>query len=360
LDLQPLDDFGAFVADREGDARPSPAPVLSDICADIEDGKFTVSLIDGAPLSCTIGYDKKSGRYSIASEALNARAESKLSRAGTVMTLTERLNTEQSFRIITDETDKVYMHGKWVKARDLVVDNRVPALDVAEIVPALGDAFLEKGEAAWAANDLPTWQRTSIFGLTNRYLDPATPGTDAYANALQEFPLVLLDDDGQEMADFILVSSQKVVLLHAKALGSDGSGQSASVTAIQEVGRQVAASLGFFLTSSPQIAGDRWSRPYTANKTTIPSPAVGSIRIFRNRDAVPEAVISETVRAALRDRRINKEVWLVAGRLLDVKLARDRALAADLSNRTRQLLMYIDSLTTSCGRANARLRIFAN
>jgi hypothetical protein len=52
--------------------------------------------------------------------------------------------------------------------------------------------------------------------------------------------------------------------------------------------------------------------------------------------------------------------WLVAGRLLDVELARRRALGADLNNRTRQLLMYIDSLTTSCGRANARLRIFAS
>ena len=360
LDLQPLDDFGAFVADREGDAGPVPAPVLSDVCADIQDGKFTVSLIDGTPLSCTIGYDKKSGRYSIASEALNACAESKLSRADTVITLTERINTDQSFRIITDETDKVYMHGKWVKARDLVVDNRVPALDVAEVVPALRDTYLEKGEAAWVANDVPTWERTSIFGLTSRYLNPATPGTDAYSVALQEFPLVLLDDDGQEMADFILVSDQKVVLLHAKALGSDEGGHSASVTAVQEVGRQVAASLGFFLTSSPQIADDRWSRPYVANKTSIPSPAAGSIRIFRNRDAVLEAGISEKVRAALRDRRINKEVWLVAGRLLDVELARRRALGADLNNRTRQLLMYIDSLTTSCGRANARLRIFAS
>ncbi len=233
-------------------------------------------------------------------------------------------------------------------------------LDVAEVVPALGDTYFEKGEAAWAANDMPTWEKTSIFGLTSRYLNPATPGTDAYAHGLREFPLVLLDDDGQEMADFILVSDQKIVLLHAKAIGSDKVGNGASVTAIQEVGRQVAASLGFFLTSSPQIDDDRWLRPYVANKTAIPTPLTGSIRVFRNLDAVPEADIAEKVRMALRDRRINKEVWLVAGRLLDIEVARDRALNAELNNRTRQLLMYIDSLTTTCGRANARLRIFAN
>ena len=146
------------------------------------------------------------------------------------MTLTGRINTEQSFSILTDETDKVYMHGKWVKARDLVVDGRVPALDGAEIVPALKDTFVEKGELAWAAGDMARWQSTSIFGLTARYLDPATPGTDAYAQALQEFPLILLDDDGQEMADFILVSDHKIVLLHAKAIGSNTGGTGAAVT----------------------------------------------------------------------------------------------------------------------------------
>ena len=102
------------------------------------------------------------------------------------------------------------------------------------------------------------------------------------------------------MADFVLVSERSVVFLHAKAIGSDEPGNRASVTALQEVGRQVAASLGFFLTSSPQIDDDRWLRPYIANKTAIPSPATGSIRVFRNLNAVPESNIANKVRMALR------------------------------------------------------------
>lgn len=31
-----------------------------------------------------------------------------------------------------------------------------------------------------------------------------------------------------------------------------------------------------------------------------------------------------------------------------------------IQDRTRQLLMYIDSLTTACGRAKARQRIFGH
>lgn len=360
IDLQPLDDFGVFIEDKEGQPSTPKLPALLDLCADVVDGKFQVTMIDGSKIDCAISYNSKSDRYTLASDALNAAFDQRLSASGTVMTLTERINTDQAFRILTAEADKVYMHGNWAKARDLVIDGRVPALDGAEAIPALKDAYLEKGEAAWAAGDMATWQKNSIFGLTRRYIDLIGPTPDAYGEALREFPLILLDDDGQELADFILVSKTKVVLLHAKALSQDGSANSASVTAIQEVGRQVAASLGFFITSSPQIDVDRWQRDYTANSTTIPMPAGGNIRVFKNVDGIAPDQIAATVRAALRDRRINKEVWLVAGRLLDIEEARSRALASTLSNRTRQLIMYIDSLTTVCSRANARLRIFAH
>lgn len=368
LDMQPFDDFGMFIDALKG--QPS-MPSLLDLCADIHSGKFQLTMIDGTKVDCSIAYNSKSGRYSISSDKLNTMFSQGRSASGMVMTLTERVNTDQAFRVLTDEADKVYMHGKWAKAREIILDGRVPALDGAVAVPALRDTFLEKGETAWETGNVDEWQKESIFGLTKKYIDliemiesidfigPA-PALDAYAEALRGFPLVLLDDDGQEMADFILLSDSKVVLLHAKALGKNETDKSASVTAIQEVGRQVAASLGFFLTSLPQIEDDRWQRAYTANKITIPVPASGSIRIFRNSGGLAPDDIAARVREALRDRRIAKEVWLVAGRLLDLEIARKRALASTLSNRTRQLIMYIDGLSTTCGRANARLRIFAH
>ncbi|NRB54908.1 MAG: DEAD/DEAH box helicase family protein [Salinicola sp.] len=360
LDLQPLDDFGVFIADRDGQPSTPMAPSVLDLCADIDAGQFQITMIDGNKVGCSISYNPKSGRYAISSDELNAIFQQGLSASGTVMTLTERINAEQAFRVLTDEADKVYMHGKWAKAREIVSDGRVPALDVAVVVEALRDTFVEKGEDAWANGNVTKWHKESIFGLTAKYIGLTGPAPDEYAKALREFPLVLLDDDGQEMADFILVSDSKVVLLHAKALGKDDGDESASVTAIQEVGRQVAASLGFFLTSSPQIENGRWQRAYTANKTTIPAPASGSIRIFRNSEGLAPEDVADRVRAALRDRRIAKEVWLVAGRLLNIETARERALASTLNNRTRQLIMYIDGLSTTCGRANARLRIFAH
>jgi hypothetical protein len=103
------------------------------------------------------------------------------------------------------------------------------------------------------------------------------------------------------------------------------------------------------------IENDRWKRPTQFNAKTVVLP-----RIFRNEKNVPENDVAATVRAALTNPSYDREVWIVAGRLLDVEKTRDRARKKALTNRDRQLLMFLESLGTACGRANARLRIFGH
>lgn len=82
--------------------------------------------------------------------------------------------------------------------------------------------------------------------------------------------------------------------------------------------------------------------------------------MLRDQNSVVPADLAGVERSALRDGCINTEVWLVARRLLDIDLARTSALNPVINNRTRQLLMHIDILTTICGRANGRLRIYGS
>ena len=70
--------------------------------------------------------------------------------------------------------------------------------------------------------------------------------------------------------------------------------------------------------------------------------------------------VAATVRAALTNPSYDRKVWIVAGRLTDVEKTRDRARKKALTNRDRQLLMFLESLGTVCGRTNARLRIFGH
>ncbi|WP_296166659.1 DEAD/DEAH box helicase family protein [uncultured Brevundimonas sp.] len=352
FDLEPVEDFGSFLREAPLQAAAGAPVGLLDLCVDIDaKGEFSVTTETGDALPGRIVYLPKSRRYRIESMALDQAAIPKGSAARRAKTFTATVNESQAFRVLTEEVDKVYMHGEWVKARDLVVDGVVMPLANAKSVPALKKTTVEKGEADWLKKPA-AWKASSIFGLTKHYLDRApVAGADAYEEALVEFPLVLLDDDGSELCDFVLVSDTKVVLLHAKA---SAKGSKKSVTALQEVGRQAVASLAFYSTPALSIDPDRWERSYTANKTKM----TGVSRIFRNNAGIANADLSAHVRRAFVDPSRSREVWIVLGNLIDLAEVETAARSSPITYRVRQLLMFIDSLSTSCGRANAVLRIF--
>ncbi len=354
FDLEPVEDFGSFMRDGSVQAASAAPLNLLDLCVDVDPkGGFEVTTQAGAPLKGRIVYMPKSGRYRIESKALDQAAIAPRATVRATKTFTATVNESQAFRVLTDEADKVYMHGEWVTARDLVVGGRVMPLINAVSVPALQKTIVEKGETDWL-NEAPSWKTGSIFGLTKQYLDRSPgDGADAYELALAEFPLVLLDDDGSEMCDFVLVSDTKVVLVHAKAAGSKKRSIK-SVTALQEVGRQAVASLAFYSNQALSIEPNRWTRSYTANKTPMP----GISRIFRNSAGIAEEDISNHVRQAFVDPSRSREVWIVLGNLIDLGNVERNALSSPIAYRVRQLLMFIDSLSTACGRANALLKIF--
>lgn len=84
------------------------------------------------------------------------------------------------------------------------------------------------------------------------------------------------------------------------------------------------------------------------------------MRVFRNRNALPHDDIVTSVKSALRNPAFAKEIWIVGANLMDIAHIRMQAKNNHLSNRQRQLLMFLESLRTACGRANTRLRIFGH
>jgi hypothetical protein len=372
LNRDKLEDYVSFAGGTGGAAAPTGTLDYEDLCADIDAGKFKIIGRDGVPVECFIEYDALSGRYRLSSDELDNRHRPSSRTGGPVQSLTQSINSSQSFRLITDQAGVVYMNGEWVKTRDVVVGGQVYPLLCAVDVPSLKTAVTEKGEMKWADfRSLPAsaarnaleaeWRQESVFGQTIELLSRPGPHSDDYGKALEEFPLVILDDDGSEIADFICVSDTKLVMLHAKA-NKDQS--YAAVSKLQEVGRQANASLAFCSTAArvDGLKPDRWDRPYTANKTPMP----GFDRVIRNADGLTKSEIDSAVRRAMLSPAVSREIWIVIGRLMDLPGLRALALAAakpggtPLSTTQRQLLMYIDTLTTACGRANARLRIFSN
>lgn len=355
LDLA-TDSFAEFnvVGSPDGGAALGHDLPYEDLCADIEDDEFVILRHDGEKVPCKIKYRPETGGYRIESERLNELHPPVIrARSRRVKTLTQHINREQAFRVLVGQEGVVYTRRGFYQTRDLVSPAGVVLpLEDSFAVPALRETVSEKGETFFTET---RWSTDSIFGLVKRICDgPPIEPHGELGRALKEFELVLLDDGGDELGDFFAIGDRRVAIIHAKA---DSKLHDESVTALQAVGRQVTSSLAFCSTQA-RVNGidvDRWDRSYTANATKLPLS-----RYFKNSRSLSSSEINARVKSALLNPSWTKEVWIVAGGLVNIDHARDKARSGDFTNRRRQFLMYIDSLKTACARANARLRVFGH
>jgi hypothetical protein len=82
-----------------GDRANPPDGVLAyeDLCADIENNKFSIKGLDGVDVACSIRFNPETLRYAISSKALNERHPPlATSRVNRTIALTERINTSQA------------------------------------------------------------------------------------------------------------------------------------------------------------------------------------------------------------------------------------------------------------------------
>jgi hypothetical protein len=330
----------------------------SDLCVDLdEDGQAMVQ-VAGEKIPITVTYNAKAQRYMLVSEALDRRYAPRtpkgLKRAET---FTGLLNTEQAFRIIPVKPGIVYAHGYFFRPnlRFHNPDGESPILGGVWSVPALATTDTEKGEKI--GMDDPKWRRESVFGLLHLILTTAEPTLEQattwgqLGHDLASYEIVVCDDGGTEIADFIAINrtAKRIAFIHAKA---DRKGAPESLTGLQAVGRQAQASLAFCSSAAnaPKIKALRWSEDLVIKKLamnrTLRSSGMGS------------ADLTKSIFEAITDRSWSREIWIVLGRILDrgaLELGFNRA---EVSNHFQQLGFYIEALRTSVGRANAQLKIF--
>ena len=136
------------------------------------------------------------------------------------------------------------------------------------------------------------------------------------------FPLVVCDDDSTEIADFIALDPQRkrIAFIHAKA-NSRGS-RTYNVDALQAVGRQATASLTFLTRSAPigRWRPERWTSAVQANKVVL----AGRNRTFKNSDGLTPQQISDALASACGNATYDREVWIVAGSMIERGTISDR------------------------------------
>ena len=334
----------------------------SDLCADVDDeGKFQVQ-IDGRDFNCEIEFAKSTHRYRVTSVDLDRHfvAESTGGRQSAT-TFTQLLNRNQSFRVIPSKGGVVYANGTFYMPQGFSPrpDGTISQLQDVVAVPVLANITTEKGEALYPV-DRAAWEKQSLFGLMKLMAEHSSSKFPSewgeLGKAVKRFDLIVCDDDGEEVGDFLAIDTliRLACIIHAKASKET---HSQSITALEVVGRQALASLAFCSTTSlpPKIKDKRWESDVRANKITL----TGLKRVFKNSRGLNTDAILAEITEALTNRSWNREIWILAARLLD-KAAFEKSIQGGMKNKNWQLLMYLDSLTTACARGNARLRIYCH
>jgi hypothetical protein len=352
-------DLIAPINANDGDS-PSRGAVdveFDDLCSDVKAGAFRVT-IRGKEHACEIEFDQRRQRYRIRSETLDDAypgVANGSDREG--QPLTAILNRQQAFRIIVAEKGVVYAAGKFYEPslEYLRSDGSIPLLANVVSVPALKDVISEKGETFFRRKE--KWAAESVFGIVHSICraDRHRPEWRGLYQPLRSFDIVICDDDGEEIGDFLAIDEERrrVAIIHAKV----AKGSQMSSYTLQIVGRQALASLVFCssVARTAKIKTNRWATNVNANGRRLALD-----RVFRNERRYSVADLESIADRVLADRSWNKEIWILAGNMLSRSAVEGTIRGGDPSNRDKQFLMHLESLVTGCARGNSTLRVFCS
>jgi superfamily II DNA or RNA helicase len=334
-----------------------------DLCSDVNaDGEFTISVL-GQPVACQIEYVPGAKRYKFQSPQLDKLlGREERGDKVHVPTPSQEISSAQNFRLLVAAPNVVYAEKQFFQSRPLKLpDGRMPILDDVHAISALAGVKSEKGELLF--KDRTRWLRESVFGIVEAICSAQEAATrkkhwEVLGQSLGSYPLVICDDDKDEITDFIAVDAErrKVAFIHAKV--STRGSKTYNVDSLQAVGRQATASLAYLVRGAPSGRWDssRWNTDVLANTVKLE----GRNRMFKNADKLTSKQISEALSFACGNPAYDREVWIVAGNIVDRRVIAAHIGNDTVDNRLRQLLMNWDALRTACARAGSRLKLFCH
>ena len=311
---------------------------IRDVCADVANGRFTVTA-NGMRCDATIEF--RDSRYRIDSADLDALyASSDPNEPEGIVTY---LNRTQSFRVIPQSPGVFYTLGAFFRPR---LDLRFVA-DLLEPIPVLGTLGSEKGTRARPHG--AGWDRNSLFGLIDS-LGRGTGLRTVFGN-----PDFLICDDMQtEACDFLLadMNPNRVALIHAKA---ESPRAIYSASRLQEVCGQATKNLIYlsrFSNYVPTKAHLWHSQPWRSNHVQ------GSVRTRMRRGSGNGLQVWSQIQQIMRDNNSTIEVWLMLGQLLSASGFRT-ALASNTAEALQAAFLLFSTLTDVASQG-ARLRVFCS
>lgn len=350
--------------DRQGDVTgTSDRPV----------SHFEVWLNDTKYDDVRVTYNSASKRYSLESPRIDADFVPEP--GPRQKPLVRVLNETQSFNVIPDDPNVIYVHGGFY-APGLKIGERFQR-DEFFVGHCLypGDTF-KKIKTEKGIKVLPDdrYDPDSLFGLIDQW---AREGFDTEALALSTWwlqryrpetvrfapTLCICDDMQSETADFILVDEDKdrrAVLVHAKASGTY---RKFSASAVQEICAQAQKNTALFSTFSLQEPPNltRWDEPHifagrSLGKGRESLTIQNRMRLSKWPNA--RAAWDRSLSQLLRNPQLSKEIWLVLGNMVSARGLYEELRKDTPRPESLQLNHLLQTTIAAAASVGAKTRIF--
>ena len=329
------------------------------------DGKFSV-IANGRKRSAKIEYDGLSEKYRLISSDLDKTYYNIDQKDKSIV---QRLNAEQAFRIIPEASSVVYaagaFHDPQIGLGPTYARKHRQILDVIHHFSVFGEINSEKGLKGVLSN-ARGWEHHSLFGLIDRVggdrlrISRLTKAERQIAPFFNNVDLLVCDDMGTELADFIMVQSvlpgrKNVVFIHCKALKPQQATE-VSASGLANVCSQAVKNIGeLSLFSSAMVDRTRkWSQPWTARR-------LGTVKKRIRKGPKKATQAWDSFRTAVEDPNADREIWLFLGNILSRQEFQKR-----LSNgkhkrlETMQALYELFSTLSTIRSRNIRFLVFCN
>jgi superfamily II DNA or RNA helicase len=349
IDVNDLRD--EFVDDKQRTAEFD----LDHVCVDVVNDsggppdfpyRFNV-IVNSSAVPVWIRWDRKKQKYWLRSDGLSAFKLKENPR----VSLTRRLNQKQPFRIVVAGCPLVYAFGAFYAVDlDLKRPGGAGAMLLNLIHGVLGlDAITsEKGDLTAAAR---TWPRHSLFHFIDQALQPGSRNHPFG----ERFPMLVCDDLGTEVADFIAVDDGTVSGLPratfiAAKWKEDNPGVSAS--SIYDVCGQVGKNLAYLKADARDLPGApaKWNGEWKLEGGRVP----------RMRAGTNAAAVRSVLRQVRSNPNAQRSFWMVLGGGILSRAALERALSRNLPlAHVLQFAHLVLSVHSACQSVGVDFRIYS-
>jgi len=318
---------------------------IENVCLDINNRTFEL-IANGKTCKCSIEYNSEYGTYKIISNDLRNLYKSKDKKFWRG-DLVSWLNHYQSFRVLPKSENSIYSAGQFYKpiykiGKDF--DEKEFAVGKLMICDSLFSKInSEKGDKI--INN--KWDHNSLFEL----IDSLGNGTniDKYFASPD---IVICDDMGTEIADFIIASKypSSIIAVHAKA---SKVGNKYGASAISDVCTQATKNIEYISMygNIPGSRASKWSGQWN-NK---------GYSTKRIRKGSPDGkTILEELKDICKNPISDREIWLFLGNLLSKRELIKEMQKESPAPPAIQTTYLIHSTMTSAQSIGAKLRVFCS